>query len=278
MAHPQIAAFARVAEGNAKATRKVEGQSTLLSRTMHAIAYDEIHDEFVVPQPFGHAVLTFRGSAKGEEPPLRVIQGPRTMLGGSSTLGIDPANNEILVPEGGKILVFPREANGDVAPIRILEPDTDQGRASQVAVDPTRNLMVVATQKGFGDSAKDPENVHLLIFNRTDQGKVKPKWVIGGPNTGLNSIFKMLVYPPRGEIIAAVPGPGSGEEMATETAFVGVWNIDDKGDVPPRWTVGGPYGTLRKPRGIALDPKNKSVIVSDKYLNAVLTFAFPEIF
>lgn len=277
MAHPQIAAFARVAEGNAKATRKIEGQSTLLSRTMHAIAYDEIHDEFVVNQPFGLAIMTFRGGATGEEPPLRVIQGPHTMLAGASTLAIDPVNNEILIPERGKVLVFPREANGDVAPIRILEPDTDLGRASQIAVDPVRNLLVVGTSKGI-NQGRDPENSHLLVFNRTDRGKVKPRWVIGGPKANLNSMFKMVVYPPRGEIIVVVPGPGSGVEMETETAYVGVWNIDDKGDVPPRWTIGGPHGSLRKPRGVDLDPKNKTVIVSDKFLNAVLSFSFPEIF
>jgi hypothetical protein len=32
------------------------------------------------------------------------------------------------------------------------------------------------------------------------------------------------------------------------------------------------------PRGIALDPKNKAMMVSDKRLNAVLTFYFPEMF
>lgn len=277
MAHPQIAAFAREAKDNATAKRKVEGQSTLLSRTMHAISYDDIHDEFVVPQPFGHAILTFKGGATGEEAPLRVIQGPHTRLAGSSTLSIDPANNEILVPEGGSILVFPREGQGDVAPIRVLQPDVPKGRPQRAAVDPVRNLLVVAIQKGEGGS-KDPENVELLIFDRTAAGKVKPKWVIGGPHTALTSIFQMQTYPPRGEIIAVIPGPESGEEMATETACVGVWNIDDKGDVPPRWTIGGPYGTLRKPRGVALDPKNKAVIVSDKFLNSVLTFHFPEIF
>ena len=36
--------------------------------------------------------------------------------------------------------------------------------------------------------------------------------------------------------------------------------------------------SLRMPRGVALDPKNKSLIVTDKRLNAVLTFHFPEIF
>jgi hypothetical protein len=32
------------------------------------------------------------------------------------------------------------------------------------------------------------------------------------------------------------------------------------------------------PRGVVLDAKNQSVIVSDKKLNAILTFRVPEIF
>jgi DNA-binding beta-propeller fold protein YncE len=57
-----------------------------------------------------------------------------------------------------------------------------------------------------------------------------------------------------------------------------VWSIDDRGDVPPRWTIAGPKNMLRQPRGVTLDPKNKTVIVSDKYLNGVLTYSFPEIY
>ena len=55
-------------------------------------------------------------------------------------------------------------------------------------------------------------------------------------------------------------------------------SIEDNGDVPPRWRVGGPKGVLLMPRGVALDPKHKELIVSDKRLNAVLTFSFPEMF
>lgn len=39
-----------------------------------------------------------------------------------------------------------------------------------------------------------------------------------------------------------------------------------------------PKGSLVKPRGVALDPKNRAVIVSDKDLNAVLTYQVPELF
>ncbi len=35
---------------------------------------------------------------------------------------------------------------------------------------------------------------------------------------------------------------------------------------------------MKKPRGVALNPKHKELIVSDMRLNTVLTFYFPEIF
>ena len=82
---------------------------------MHSIVYDEIHDEFVVPQQFGQAILTFRGGADGEEVPVRVIQGSLTQLRNPDRLGLDPVHNEIFVPQGNSVLVFPREAKGNVA-------------------------------------------------------------------------------------------------------------------------------------------------------------------
>ncbi|MBI4482589.1 MAG: hypothetical protein HY652_06830 [Acidobacteria bacterium] len=271
MAHPQIAAFARLAEGGAKPTRRIEGQTTLLGRTMHSIAYDPVHDEFTVPQQFGQAILTFRGGASGEEPPIRVIQGSLTQLIDPDRLDVDPVHNEIFVPQGDSVLVFPREARGDVAPIRVLKGPNTQLGASAVAVDPANNLLIVV-------GSWQRSGPRIRIFNRTDEGNVKPRAVIGGPKSGFKSLGgPFALYPPRGWIIASVRP--TGEVLASsEESFVGVWSIHDNGDVPPRWTIGGPKGILQMPRGVALDPKNKSLIVTDKRLNAVLTFYFPEIF
>ena len=57
-----------------------------------------------------------------------------------------------------------------------------------------------------------------------------------------------------------------------------IWSIYDNGDVPPMYTIGGPQGLLRQPRGLILDPKHQNLIVSDKYLNGVATYHFPELF
>jgi hypothetical protein len=271
VAHPQIAVFARLANGGAEPTRKIEGQKSLLSRNMHAIAYDEIHDEILAPQRLAQAILTFRGGANGEEPPIRVLQGSRTQLASPDRLAVDPVHNELFVPHKEKVLVFPRDANGNVAPIRVLQgPDTQLG-ADAIAVDPVHDLLlVIGTRPKVG--------TRLLIFSRTAQGNVKPKAVVGGPNSGMAALAgPFIVYPPRGEILVPVDGSPAGS-LASDKDFVGVWNIQDNGDVPPRWTIGGPQGVLRHLHGVALDPKHKSVIVTDKRMNAVMTFSFPEIF
>ena len=87
---------------------------------MHAIRYNAIRDEFYVGNPFAQAVLTFRGGANGQESPLRMIQGPKTMLDTPDTLEVDPVHDELIVPEDDKVLFFPVAANGDVAPLRTI--------------------------------------------------------------------------------------------------------------------------------------------------------------
>ena len=277
MAHPQIAAFARLANSNAAPVRKIEGQETLLGRTMHSIAYDPIHDEFYVPQQLAQGILAFRGDTNGEEPPVRYIQGSLTQLQDPDHLDVDPVHNEIFVPEHDRVLVYSRTATGNVAPIRVLRgPDTQLSGIETLAVDPVHNVLVVGTTRHA--------QTHLLIFNRTDQGNVKPKAVIGGPNSGLatRSIGgPFAIYADKGEIVASLIGDrGSTDHpvMSSTDCFVGVWSVNDNGDVAPRWRIGGPNGILRQVRGVAIDAKDKSIIVSDKRLNAVMTFYFPEMF
>ena len=91
---------------------------------MHDIRHDPVHDEIIVPNQFAQAILTFAGGASGEQPPLRVIQGSRTQLIRAERLDIDTVNNEIVVPNGNSILVFRRDATGNVAPIRTISGAT----------------------------------------------------------------------------------------------------------------------------------------------------------
>lgn len=234
---------------------------------MHGIGYDDIHDEIVVPQAFSQAVLTFRGGATGEEAPIRIIQGSRTQLKAPDRMAIDPVNNEIYIVEQGYILVFAREANGNVAPIRRLEgPDTGIAGFSFVAVDPIHNVLI------HGGGGK------IRIFDRTANGNAKPIRIIGGPKSGFNGPNGAIaVHAPTGMIIAASRVSGTdGSQQLNNVGEVAAFSIHDSGDVKPRWTIG--RGFLKVPRGVALDPEAKSMIVSDKIGNRIVTFHFPEIF
>jgi hypothetical protein len=239
---------------------------------MHDIRYDEIHDEIVVGNPFGQAILTFRGDANGNVGPIRTIQGPATQLGTPDNLTIDPVNNEIYVPDGNKILVFPRDGKGNVAPLRILIGETWE--PSSVDVDWVHNVLVVSGSYGKpGERGKSS----IMIFDRTASGKAEPRAIISGPRTGLISTRQIDVYPEKGWIV--VPQITSGTIAEPKNTFVGIWSIEDKGDVPPRWKIDGePKNVMKKPRGVAVNPKFKEIVVSDMRLNAVLTYSMPEMF
>ena len=202
-------------------------------------------------------------------------------------LEVDAVHNEIFVPSQNTVLVFAREANGDAAPIRVIRySGGEMTVALSAAVDPVRNILVVGysgeSREGLAGGTVAPRFISrrvpgmVMIFNRTDNGDVQPRAVIQGPKTGLARVNQMQIYPPTGWII--VSHPGRNDAWLAEDAFVGIWSVNDNGDVPPRWMLRGPKSTLMKPRGVALDPKHKEIFVADMRLNAVLTFYFPEIF
>src|ERR1044071_9731332 len=181
----------------------------------------------MMANPFAQAILFFRGGANGKEPPIRVIQGPHTqMISPDFGIGVDPVNDEIFVGEYDSILVFPRTGNGDVAPIRVLKgPHTQLGNPwgpetiRGIGVDPIHNLLVVNGY--FGATA------HILIFDRTASGDARPKAEIGGPKTGMRGAsYSMRVDPPKGLILN--PGVSGG---------LGVWSINDSGDIPPVYLI-----------------------------------------
>ena len=259
----------------------IEGQATRLGRTTHDIRYDAVHDEILVGNAYAQALLTFRGGASGDEPPVRIIQGPKTQLLQTERAEVDPVHDEIFASEDGAILVFSRTANGDVAPLRIIRgPDTLLKMARALAVDPVHNLLVVSVNELPKTDGEPGRKAGLVIFNRTDNGNAKPRAVIAGPNTGITNIqggtfshINMVqTYPAGGWIVLT----HSADEP--EQNFVGIWSVRDNGDVAPRWKIGGPKSTLKRLRGVALNPKHKELIVEDTWLNAVLTYSFPEMF
>jgi hypothetical protein len=296
VAYPQIAAFARLANGNVAPARSIAGQSTKIGRASHDVYYDETHDELVVGSANGQAVITLRGGANGDEKPLRIIQGPHTQLQSPGYgVYVDEVHNETWVVEGRDrpgeeyILVFPRTGNGDVAPLRVIKgPDTKLKNARNIVVDPVRNLVAVSSNNG------------CLIFNRTDNGNVAPRAIIRGPGGN----FRLLVS--KGYLISAQGGGGGDDDDEAprggrggrgegggnrgagggggearggvgggRTGAISVWSITDNGNVPPLFRLNNPNGNIGGGR-VALNPKEKEVILGGRTF--VTMYSFPEIF
>ena len=141
------------------------------------MVYDPVNDEIWHTNPEAQAVLAFRGAANGEEPPVRIIQGPHTMMAFPNYgVGVDAVNNEVYVVEKEYITVYPRTAKGDVAPTRIIRgPDTGLQNARAILVDTARNLLLVGTNNG------------IVIFDRTASGNAKPRAILAGPQSGVRA-------------------------------------------------------------------------------------------
>ena len=286
MSQPRVAAFARLANGNAGPQRVITGQGSKLGRTIHGLAYDAVHDEIIVPNALADAILVFRGSANGDEPPIRVIQGPCTKLVTPHSVSIDPEHGEILVASltGKRINVYRWDAKGNEAPVRVITgPKTELGHLVGIAVDPVRNLMAVANSED------------ILIFNRTDNGDVAPRARIAGPKTGItDEPWQLQFY--KGKIYLAASNhlhvnlySGVTLKESSKTVpddpwlnptlgFVGIWNITDDGDVPPSSMIRGPFSGLLHPVGLALNPADGEIYVSDSIRNGILSFLVPELF
>jgi hypothetical protein len=289
-----------LANGIVAPKRVIEGQATNLSRTMHGIAYDAIHDEIVIPVALSGAVLVFKADATGEVPPLRAIQGTRTRLVRPHTVAVDPVNNEILTadPSMRAIVVFDRMANGNVAAKRVISgPKTGLLDIVGLDVDPIRNVIVAASRKGNGDK------VGLFVFDRLANGDVEPKRFIGGPSSKLAHFRQVAIDPGTGNIFLAQqntrmkqmdayvldkPREGfkakekddedddSDEGRLDQMGFIAVYGPDDNGDIPPRAIIKGPGIRLAGAAGVALNPRKKEIIAVGG--NGFQTFLLPDFF
>jgi hypothetical protein len=298
-----------MANGNVAPDRIIEGQNTNLSRTMHGLAYDEVHDEIVVPVALSGAVLTFRGGASGDEPPLRVIQGARTGMIRPQTVEVDPINNEIVAADSSSraILVYDRMANGDVEPLRKIGGSKTLFRdIIGIAIDAKANVIVASTRSTDGFSG-------ILIFDRMANGDVPPLRKIGGNMTGAMGRFRQLkIDSERGLVYLAVQSTrptantpqkaadlytneaslkrlralGGGEQnddqrgvdLFSSAGFIGVWSLEDDGNVPPRMIIRGPAVGATGFAGVAFSTEHNEVYGVSGNLNGYLAWAVPDFF
>ena len=241
---------------------------------MHQIDFDPVHDEILASNPFAQALLFFRGGANGEEPPLRIIQGPKTKLGHTDNVAVDPLHNEVFTAQSrtDSILVFSREANGDVAPIRMIYgPKTKLKFPVKILVDPINELLLVTIRSGA-----------FLMFNRTDNGDVAPQAMVINRGIGGGGASRIALYPEGKKFFASL---WVLEERTREhrrpSNTIGVWKYTADGDfdVSPWAIIQDTTNPDLAFGGLALNPEAKEVMVLNKQRPpALYVYHVPEVF
>lgn len=168
-------------------------------------------------------LLTYASDAVGDSSPLRVISGGNTQMVVPSGVVLDWANDEIFVanvipgsfpiaePGPGRILVFDRFADGDVAPVRFLEVDF-LSIARQIFVEVERDELFVTT------------GGEVRAYSRTAQGFTAPLRTITGPATQIGLAQSVFV------------DTSAGLVYVVDQFSVLVFPVDADGDVSPLQT------------------------------------------
>ena len=145
-----------------------------------------------------------------------------------------------------RLAVFARQANGQVAPLRVLEGQkTGISRSLHgIYVDIPNDEVVI------------PSNVAgaILVFGRTQSGNTPPRRMIQGSRTHLHSPQGVAVDNKHDELVV------SNDTRQSILVFERAAN----GNVAPVREIIGPKTGITNPQGIVVDPVHDEIILSDE--------------
>ena len=214
-----ITVYPRKAVGNVAPIRRIDGKkSQLRFNRSWGIALDTVNDELFATHQKKNQISVFARTVNTDKDPKagakRTIHGSATGLAEPQGIFVDPKANEIYVVNLGRkvevdkatglpvgstappsITVYPRNARGNVAPLRTIQGSSTQlDNVKPIFVDAGRHEIVVA--------AGSPTNA-LLFFEQKASGNAAPIRVIQGDETGLSDPTGVFVDEKHDEVLVA---------------------------------------------------------------------------
>jgi DNA-binding beta-propeller fold protein YncE len=255
-----VLTFARDASGDVAPVRELK-----ITHRGYAMAVDEDKQEMYVSIQYPPRISVYRKGASGTDKPLRQLEGETTRLSDVHGMVIDVKRKLLLVNNWGNIsnhlipgtgrseppsiTMYPLEADGDTAPVRVIQgPKTQLNWPAGMSLDPDTGDLFVAND--LGDS--------VLVFRETDQGDVPPRRVIKGDKTGLRNPSGVSVDTKNKELWVV----NLGNSSAT------VYPLNASGNRAPLRTIrSAPEGKISlkfgKPSGVAYDSKREQLLVAN---------------
>jgi len=198
--------------------------------------------------------------------PKRVVSGDKTEIQFNNGLYVDPKNGDIYSVEsdtGDRLLVFARDAKGNVAPKRLLNTPH---RAYSIAVDEAREELYVSIEYP----------AEIVVYRKTAQGDDKPLRRIAGARTRLDAPHgiaidekNQLLYVNHWGQAADYRNPGTGR---FNDPGINVYPLGVSGDVAPLRVIEGDRTQLNWPGNMALDPDSGDLYIANDMGHSVLVF------
>jgi len=206
-----ISVYTQNASGNVAPSRTLD-----VTHRAHSITVDEERQELFVTINYPPQVEIYRKTASGKEKPLRVVAGESTRLADAHGIALDLKAREMFVNNWGhiseynvpgtgrfeepSITVYPLDANGDAAPLRVIQgPRTQLDWPGAMFVDPDKNEVYVSNSVGQS----------ILVYGAKDRGDVAPRRIIRGARTGLSYPSSLAVDTKNQELWVANLGNAS---------------------------------------------------------------------
>lgn len=243
-----VRVFAVGTNGNSVPLRVLDSPAL---QQIKGIAVDSVNDEIVLNAGFCFA-CAFPRTASGNAARLRGLGwggNTATQLNSPSSLAVNPAQNEIYIadsdfgssttPNLGKVFTFARTADGDVAPLRVLQgalTRIDQG-TPVIAFDPDSQLLFVLTSTT--DTPNHIKHGRILVFPANASGNVAPLRVIEGAATGLDTAINTYFYGMSFDAANQRLLVSINSNNTPAANMVLVFATGDSGDVAPLLALGG---------------------------------------
>jgi len=236
-----------------------------------AVAVDTRFDEVILMDNnmWGLRVFNRLDNTQPDAPftePKRIISGPETDIQFNNGLYIDPKNGDIYSVEtdtGDKVVVFPRDAKGNIKPARIL---ATPHRGFALAVDEEKQELFVGVQY-------PPE---VAVFRKEASGNEKPLRSLQGESTRLSDVHGIAIDPKNKLLYAAnwghvsdyrIPGTGRFEDPS-----ISAYPLNAEGDAAPLRVIQGPKTQMNWPAQMTIDPDTGDLYVANDMGHSVLVF------
>lgn len=260
-----------------------------------SVAVDVARNEVVMTDENLFSILVYDRTTN--TPPTATMSEPKRMISGLATeiefqcgLYIDPGSGDIFAVNNDtidKLVIFSREARGNVPPDRHLE--TPHGTFG-IAVAEEAQEMFLTVQH---DSA-------VVVYNKMADGEEAPIRLLQGSRTRLADPHGIAVDEENGLMFITNHGsvhdvsedddqdpsrpaesrpnwplsrryavPGSGQLLPPA---ITVHDINASGDTPPLRVIEGPKTQMNWPTGIAFDPERNELFVANDAGDSVLVF------